>query len=125
MGILESDIHSQGTTAVRHHKLSTNEIHKKLSIPGYNIILPQSWTKYGQARILLYVRQGVNYKVHNLEQQDQDLPSITVELGLKKEKKNNIQHILQRIYWNFIWGQQPSSTKRKIVKTSQPLEVHI
>ena len=71
----------------RRNPLSTKDIHEKLHIEGYHIILPQSWYSYDQARVIAYVRDGVQLKEKKVASENFDLPSISVELGLKKEKR--------------------------------------
>ena len=81
-GIIESDLHGDKSRIKRNNPLTTNDILKNLHIDGYRILLPQSWFKHSQARLIVYVKEGVQFKERKLGECDTDLPSISVELGL-------------------------------------------
>ena len=70
--------------------LTDKEIEKNLKIENYKIILPQSWQHHGQARVLLYVREDINLKVKPLARGNTDLPSISCEIGVGREKKTRV-----------------------------------
>jgi len=53
-GIVESDLFSHESQSNRV-KYSTAELKKILKVDGYNIEVPKSWDKYGQARMICYV----------------------------------------------------------------------
>ena len=89
-GIIESDLHGDKSRIKRNNPLTTNDILKNLHIDGYRILLPQSWFKHSQARLIVYVKEGVQFKERKLGECDTDLPSISVELGLGREKKTCI-----------------------------------
>ena len=59
LAIIESDLHGPNTSANRVTTFSTEEIKEKLNIDGYSIELPESWSKYHQARILVYVSDKI------------------------------------------------------------------
>ena len=86
-GIIEADLHGPNSRIVRKNPLSTQDVHDKLHIDGYFILLPQSWYKYGQARVIVYIKEGIKPKIRILENGSADLPSVSVELGLSREKK--------------------------------------
>ena len=86
-GIIESDLHGNSSRVYRAHPLSTCDILQKLQVPGYTIILPQSWYNHGQARLILFIKEGLHIKERKLRKEDSDLPSISIELGLGREKK--------------------------------------
>ena len=87
MGIIESDLHGPSSRVRRKNPLSTSDICEKLYIEGYYILLPQSWYTHDQARLLIYVQEGVKVKERKLSHGDSDLPSFSAELGLSREKK--------------------------------------
>ena len=87
-GIVESDLHGKNSRIFRKHPLSTADIHQALHIPGYNILLPQSWYTHSQARVIMFTRDGININERKLRKEDSDLPSISLELGLGREKKS-------------------------------------
>ena len=86
-GIIESDLHGTQSRIYRARPLSTQDVHDKLHIDDYYIHLPQSWEAHGQARIFLYVKEGIILKERKLNREDLDLPSLSIELGLGREKK--------------------------------------
>ena len=65
-GIIESDLHGQKSQIKRKNPLSTKDIHEKLHIDGYYILLPQSWYSHDQARVFVYVKDGVKPKERKL-----------------------------------------------------------
>ena len=87
IGIIESDLNGVGSRFKRTSPLSTQDIHQKLHIEGYYIILPMSWQTHAQARIFSYIKDGIQVKERKLNQEDSDLPSISFEMGLGREKK--------------------------------------
>ena len=86
-GVIESDLHSSESRIYRKHPLSTSEIHQKLHIDGYSLLRPQSWYSHGQARVIGYVRECLKIKERKINRADSDLPSISIELGIGREKK--------------------------------------
>ena len=86
LGVIEADLHGHQSRIFRKNPLSTNDIHEKLKIDGYHIILPQSWYIHNQARVLMYVREDVKVQMINCSGNNTDLPSISVQIGLGKER---------------------------------------
>ena len=99
LGLIESDLHGQNSRVNRSLKLTTPEVHQNLHISGYHLLLPQSWYNHGQARVIAYIRDGIQAKERKLCLRDVDLPSISVELGHGREKKTcfNIQHSIESL----------------------------
>ena len=90
MGIIEADIHRPNSNAGRTNTFTTQQIHDKLKVEGYSIILPKSWSTHDQARILVYVSDAI--KVVKKDIDDDDLPSITLEIGLGRERKTTVNY---------------------------------
>ena len=88
LGVIESDLHSLSSRVKRAKPISTKEIIQNLHIEGYAIKLPLSWKVHGQARILLYVKVNIKVKLKEISRQDSDLPSLSCEIGLGREKKS-------------------------------------
>ena len=65
-GILESDLNGVGSRINRSRPLSTSDVHHSLHVDGYYILLPQSWHTHGQARIFVYIREGIQIKERKL-----------------------------------------------------------
>ena len=58
----------------------------KLKIPGYNILFPKSWSVYGFARIIVYVKSSLNYEqVDDLE--DEVVQSVWLKAGFRNSKQ--------------------------------------
>ena len=87
-GIIESNLHSVKSRCEWKRKVTQKEIEDKLKIDGYNIELPDTWDAYGQARILVYVSEDLNYKRKFMDPNFKDLPNVTLEIGLGREKKS-------------------------------------
>ena len=88
LAIIESDLHGPNTTATnRRTVFSTQEIRDKLNIEGYNIEFPSSWVAHDQARLIVFVSDKIKAKRRELPATDSDLPSLTFEIGLGREKK--------------------------------------
>ena len=91
LGIIESNIHSSHSRVQRRTTFNTNVLKSKLYVEGYNIELPDTWSECGQARILVYVREDINYK-RKLMQTNTDLPNVTLDIGLGREKKTILNY---------------------------------
>jgi hypothetical protein len=63
------------------------DIEKKLDIPGYKLLLPQSWYAHGQARVLVIAKEELQVKLRNLGNHNSDLQTLICEIGLAKEKR--------------------------------------
>ena len=87
-GIIESNLHSVQSRCEWKRKVTQKEIEDKLKIDGYNIELPDTWDAYGQARIIVYVSEDLNYKRKFMDPNFKDLPNVTLEIGLGREKKS-------------------------------------
>ena len=69
-------------TELRKDQVDVNE----LKVPGYDILFPNSWTKYDYARVLVYVKKTFKYtQVHNL--QDDRVQSIWLKGGYRNCKE--------------------------------------
>ena len=87
LSIIESDLFSTSSQSQRRFKLTSEEVTERLKIEGYKLVLPDTWEAFGQARVLAFVSDEVFYKRKTQSQATLDLPNITLEIGLGKEKK--------------------------------------
>ena len=110
-GIIESDLHGPNSRVYRSQPLSTKAIYEVLAIKGYNIILPQSWFKFDQARVVLYVKEGIQVKEIQLNDADADLASISIQVGVGKERKS-IFNIFYREFTGIASGQNNMEAQR-------------
>ena len=92
MGVIETDIHSTSSNTHRVSKYSTSALKSHLAIPGYSLVLPPTWEAFGQARLLLYVSNDIKYKVKPLANYHDDLPSISLEIGLGRATKTLVNY---------------------------------
>ena len=82
-----------------------------LEIPGYNIILPKSWQIHGQARVLVIARDELQVKIKDIGMHNSDLPTITCEISLGREKKTLVNYFYRKqdcfalvfSFWKFVW----------------------
>ena len=74
-------------TINRVNKYSTDMVRDRLKISGYEILFPCSWHEFGQARLIVYVADSINYKQRDIHNLYSDLPNVTLEIGFGKERK--------------------------------------
>ena len=89
-GVVESNIFGHNYINNSKKKFSTEEVTQKLRIEGYKILFPATWNAHGLARIIVYVKDDINAKVIDDDQSMNDLPSVSLEVGLGREKKTII-----------------------------------
>ena len=90
--LVESDIHSPLSRYIRRHPLNTSEVHSILHVPGYKISLPKSWQVHGQARIIIFTREELQVKIRDTGVENSDLPTLTIEIGMGREKRTVINY---------------------------------
>ena len=69
---------------------STEQLHKTFKIPGYEIIIPESWKVYGKARMLVYVHEEIKFKVCELQDDEKHLQTVTLEVGFGRAAKHYV-----------------------------------
>ena len=85
--LVEADLHGASSRYKRLSPLTSMDIEKKLDIPGYKLLLPQSWYAHGQARVLVIAKEELQVKLRNLGNHNSDLQTLICEIGLAKEKR--------------------------------------
>ena len=65
---------------------------EKLHIPGYSVILPDSWKKYDQARIVVFISDDIKAVPVPQLPSNSDLPIITLDVGLGRCKKTRVNY---------------------------------
>ena len=68
-----------------HHSLAA------LKVPGYDLILPRSWDTNGKARVVIYMKNSLEYD-HLPDLEDPCIQSIWVRAGFKNSKKVYFSH---------------------------------
>ena len=91
LGIIEADLFSPESNNRRTCKLDSSTIRSLLNVPGYSLELPSTWQHHGQARILVYVSNGIQYCIKDSQHQN-NLPSITLEVGLGRARKTTVNY---------------------------------
>ena len=86
-GIIESDIHGCNSPSNRKTTFTKQEILDQLHIEGYTILLPDTWELYDQARLIVFARDDIKIKKRENPDFINDLPSITLEVGIGREKR--------------------------------------
>ena len=73
--------------------LTTSGIKETLDIPGYDLVLPETWAHHHQARIIVYIRKTLKYKVIKSPAYFQDIPSVTLTASRRGEKSTIVNYI--------------------------------
>ena len=102
-GVIESDLYSPRANTNRQTRHTTDEVQEKLKIQGYTLLLPDTWAEHGQARVVAYVSDQVNFKTKSTVDEIKDLPNITIEVGIGKERKT-IVNLFYREYTSGVSG---------------------
>ena len=112
-GIIEANLHLTESRLQRKTTVTLNQIEEKLKIDGYTIELPDTWSSFGQARIMVYVHEDLNYKRKPMDQSYSDLPNVTLEIGLGRERKS-IVNVFYREWTGGVNGEssQDSQVRR-------------
>ena len=84
--VKEHSPHILGLSECELRKVGRQYDVTKLMVPGYSILFPKSWESHGFARVLVYVKNTLQYEqVKDLE--DDLVQSIRLRGGLKNSKK--------------------------------------
>ena len=92
LGVSETALHGQASRIRRLFPTSRSAIKHHLAIPGFNIILPETWKRHDQARVIIYVKESINPIVIKLYQNFQDLPLVTLELWKEQHKRQFVSY---------------------------------
>ena len=68
------------------NELSTEQVHDKLRINGYKIILPHSWLIHNKARILVYANDEIKANLKKVKDDENHLQNVLLEVGFGKSK---------------------------------------
>ena len=91
LGIIETDLFSPESNHRRTCKFDSTTVRSLLYVPGYSLEFPSTWHSHGQARILVYVSNDIKYCIKDSQHQN-DLPSITLEVGLGRARKTIVNY---------------------------------
>ena len=110
LAIIESDLHSEASRVERAKYFTKSDIEEKLNIAGYNLHLPDTWENHGQARLVVFVSEELNVKRKPLENPFVDLPNITFEVGLGREKKTTV-NFFYREFMSGVTGENSQASQ--------------
>jgi hypothetical protein len=79
LAVAEAGLHGPRSRIIRTNPLTTASIERELRIPGFKILLPESWYTHDTARIFMYIKEDITFKVINNNTSVQDLPLISIE----------------------------------------------
>ena len=79
LGVSEAALHGAASRTRRKSPTTLSAIQHQLVIPGYTLIVPGTWTSHSQARLIVYIKDSVSYKLMKVPN-TQDLPLITMEV---------------------------------------------
>ena len=80
LGVTEAALHGAKSRVKRQSPATLPSLKYHLNIPGYTLLLPTTWEKHGQARLMVYVRESVSFKIVTLHSSLHDLPLLTLEV---------------------------------------------
>ena len=83
--------------------LTTDQLKRKLYIPDYNVILPESWNQHGVARVVVFVKEDLQCKIKHPSQPTSHLQSITLKLGYGRSK-THFFNFYYREWTNWVRG---------------------
>ena len=82
-----------------------------MKVPGYTVLFPKSWTQSGFARVVIYIKNTLEYEQIN-ELEDENVQSIWVKTGFKHCKK---------VYYCHGYREHTTSEGRSAASQSQNL----
>ena len=83
-------------------KFTRQSIEDAIHLPGYDVIFPKQWDKYGHARMIVLVKTDLAIKIVNCPTIE-ELPVVVVEVGTIREPKIRVAFVY-REYTNYISG---------------------
>ena len=133
--IKENNPNIFGLSECELRKVNNQYDESKLKIPGYSVLFPKSWASQGYARVIVYVKNSLEFEqIFDLE--DDQVQSIWLRGGFKNGKKMFYCHgyrehtsslgnslSAQRSNLDLFLSQWEAATE--FGNTSEPNEVHI
>ena len=59
LAVAEAGLHGPRSRIIRTNPLTTDSIERELRIPGFRILLPESWYIHDTARIFMYIKEDI------------------------------------------------------------------
>ena len=109
LGLIETDIFGPNSNN-NSKKFTTSEIQDLLKIDGYSIKFPATWDSHGIARVLVYVSNDVKSKQIFLNSNHEDLPSVSLEIGIGRATKT-VVHYYYREWTGGVSGEDSKASQ--------------
>ena len=90
LAVGESGLHGARSRTMKSYPVTEEIVMNALRIPGFDIILPQAWYNHETARIILYIKNTINFKFLSSQNSISDLPVISIEARKGKGPKTII-----------------------------------
>ena len=100
LAVGESGLHRARSRTIKTYPATDEIIKNALRIPGFDIILPNSWSTHETARIILYIKNSITFKYLSSQDSISDLPVISIEARKGKGPKT----IVSAHYREFMGG---------------------
>ena len=85
--VKQNSPHILGLSEVELRKDENNTFDEsQLKVPGYTTLFPKSWSVYGFARVVVYVKKTLEFQ-QLIELEDEHVQSIWIKTGFKNSKK--------------------------------------
>ena len=102
--MIKTSLHGHNSRIKRSNPANEDEIRTELALAGYDLILPSTWKCHDQARIAVYVKSSIAYKVFKMKPDENDLPIVTLVLNSKE--------VISYTYREYTWGVSGFSDER-------------
>ena len=111
--ISEQNPHIFGLSECELRKIDGQFDEGILKVPGYVTLFPRSWSLKGYARVIVYVKRGLNYEqIHDLE--DEEVQTIWLTAGFKNCKN---------LYYCHLYREHTSTLGSSISSQKKYLEI--
>ena len=103
LSVCESALHGPKSRTQRSYPVTNAIITNSLRVPGYSIVLPESWKRHETSRLYLYIKDDVNFKKIQSTVNTSDLPIITIQ-ARKGGEANTIVSVFYREFTGGVSG---------------------
>ena len=80
LALSEVELHGPHSRVYRRNPVTEESLKQALALPGYVIMLPDTWRLANQARLILYIKATTSCKVVKQPQYTSSIPTITLEV---------------------------------------------
>ena len=111
LGIRKAALHGERSRVKRLCPTTLPAINHHLKIPGYYVVLSETWAKHGQTRLLVYLKETVSHKVIKLPISHQDLSLLTLEVWKRGQRRTLVSYFY-REYTGGVSGWSTPASQR-------------